>query len=88
MGPCGRRRAVRRSPSEESSCLTIDPHAPDERLVPAKEFTARLGVSRRTLGERLRDGSVPPPVRLRGRLYWLRSAVERFFAGLGAAGEA
>src|SRR4051794_13678896 len=68
--------------------LTPDGPEQGDSLIPARAFAARLGIQRRTLGHRLRDGSVPPPVRLRGRLYWLRSVVERFFSGLGAAEQA
>jgi predicted site-specific integrase-resolvase len=53
-----------------------------ERLVPAPEFANRLAIQRRTLGNWLRDGMVPPPIRLRGRLYWRETVVEEFLKTL------
>jgi hypothetical protein len=43
-----------------------------ERLVPAPERASQ----RRTLGNWLKDGTVPPAIRTRGRLYGRASAVE------------
>jgi predicted DNA-binding transcriptional regulator AlpA len=53
-----------------------------ERLVPAPEFANRLAIQRRTLGNWLKDGAVPPPVRIRGRLYWRETVVEEFLKAL------
>jgi hypothetical protein len=35
-------------------------------VVPAPEFASRLAIQRRTLGNWLKDGTVPPPIRIRG----------------------
>jgi hypothetical protein len=59
------------------------PENSHERLVPAHEFADRLVIRRRTLGHRIREGSVPPPLRVRGRLYWRESVVADFIRGMG-----
>jgi predicted DNA-binding transcriptional regulator AlpA len=54
-----------------------------ERLVPAPEFASRLSIQRRTLGNWLKDGTVPSPIRINGRLYWRETVVEAFLKALG-----
>jgi hypothetical protein len=59
------------------------PESSPERLVPAHEFADRLAIRRRTLGHRIREGSVPAPLRVRGRLYWRERVVADFIRGMG-----
>jgi predicted DNA-binding transcriptional regulator AlpA len=54
------------------------PESSQERLVPAQTFAERLAIRRRTLGHRVREGSVPTPIRIKGRLYWRESVVADF----------
>jgi predicted DNA-binding transcriptional regulator AlpA len=53
-----------------------------ERLVTADEFADRLAVGRRTLGQRLSEGALPPPIRIRGRLYWREAVVADFIRSM------
>jgi hypothetical protein len=64
------------SASENKS--TLSPEGLQERLIPAQAFAERLGIRRRTLGHRVRGGSVPPPIRVNGRLYWRESVIADF----------
>ena len=68
--------------SSEKTPPTWPAESPQERLVPAQEFADRLAIRRRTLGTRVREGSVPAPVRLHGRLYWRESVVADFIRGM------
>jgi predicted DNA-binding transcriptional regulator AlpA len=68
--------------SSEKNPPTWPTESLQERLVPAQEFAERLAIRRRTLGHRIHEGSVPPPIRLHGRLYWQQSIVEQFIRGL------
>jgi hypothetical protein len=56
----------------------FSPESLQERLIPAQAFAERLSIRRRTLGHRVREGSVPPPIRINGRLYWRESVVADF----------
>jgi predicted site-specific integrase-resolvase len=56
---------------------------PGERLVTSVELASRLGIKRRTLSEWIREGVVPPPTRIRNRLYWRETDVQEFIQGQG-----
>jgi|GEM_PF-5979390 predicted DNA-binding transcriptional regulator AlpA len=57
---------------------------PNEIFVPAATASAELGCGRRTLGRRMADAPAgfPRAIRINGRIYFLRSDLERFKAEL------
>ena len=57
---------------------------PNETLVSAATASSELGHGRRTLGRRMADPALgfPPAIRIKGRIYFRRSELERFKADL------
>lgn len=55
-----------------------------DRLVLAPELSRRLGIARRTLANWIKEGVVPPPSKVRGRLYWREAVVDEFIRCMGA----
>ena len=56
----------------------------DDRLMPLKEFVAKLGVDRRTLYRMIDRGDVPKPIK-QGKLnYFFESDLLNYFANLKA----
>ena len=56
----------------------------DDRLMPLKEFVAKLGVDRRTLYRMIDRGEVPKPIK-QGKLnYFFESDLMNYFANLKA----
>lgn len=56
----------------------------DERIVRIDELTRKVGLSRTTIWRRVKDGDLPPPVRLGGSntsaVGWKLSEIERWLA--------
>jgi predicted DNA-binding transcriptional regulator AlpA len=60
---------------------TAAPDPEEDRLIAALGVANLCGIGRGALGNRMRnDPTFPKPARVRGRLYWRRSAIREYLA--------
>jgi hypothetical protein len=60
--------------------LTASPPSSPPQLLPLSQVARSCNVCDRTLKEWVKKGDCPPPpIRIRGRLYWTRDVVQAWF---------
>lgn len=55
-------------------------------LIREEEVCRRLQIGRATLAQWIKDGDVPPPVRMRPNKAWKSSAIDRYIDTIGERG--